>query len=117
MVRLQVTFCMFFRACTPLKGKPSDPHKDLHELLKLLRNFEVNLTLSQGDIVSFKRLSTAFATPCRDVVRLQVTFYIFFKASTPFKGKPSDPLKDLHDLKLSRNFEVNLTLSQVDVVS
>ena len=31
-----------------------------------------------------------------------------FRPSTPFKEKPSDHFKDLHKLKLLKNFDVNL---------
>ena len=39
------------RISTPFKEKPSDDFKDLHKL-KLLTNFDVNLTSSPGSVTN-----------------------------------------------------------------
>ena len=38
-----------------------------------------------------------------------------FRTSTPFNEKSSDHVKDLHELKLLTNFDVNLALSPVGI--
>ena len=46
----------------------------------------------------------------QSVTKNDYLFYVF-RTSTPFREKPSDHFKDLHQLKVLINFDVNLIIS------
>ena len=61
-----------FGTFIPFKRKFSDDFEDLH-ILKLLRNFDVNLTSFPGRVMN-KVLNVKFVTPLGNKVRLTSNF-------------------------------------------
>ena len=72
MFDMKYHFLHEFRISTPFKEKSSDEFKDLYKL-KLLTNFDVNLTSLLGGVANCVQ-NISFITPARNDIKLPSKF-------------------------------------------